>query len=208
MKCIINNEMLMEIIEDLSERLRVSDNELDCMKLYLADKNRSKRSIDEETNENELTTVAAEVSTDFSLYDDEATTMTSFDTVEDANEIKFNVIVKNNSSQEISNENEAAKSTNDEECKIYLQEVFKRITNYDYSLLNKEENRCVSNKITERDINNTIGFIILRQSNITDDQMNIRNERAKVLISTSIWNIMDCVDIFGFTDIVNNLLSK
>lgn len=215
-KCVITPEMVMEIIKDLSERLRVSDDEFDCIKLYLTDGRRGKRSVDAETKEEEIedTTIAAEdkFSTFLDLSYDETTTMEA----ENGSEMTSggitkleagNAIVKNNSSLEISSENETTKPTNDDKCSSLLLNVRERIANYQYSLLSDEENRCMSNKTSESDINNIFRFIVLRQSNLNDLQINERNEIVKTKISNIIWNVIDCSDIFGFKDIVD-MLSK
>lgn len=226
MKCIATKEMVFEIIEDLSTRLQVNDDEYNCIKWQLMADVRRKRSAIDELNANEIdvTTETAEdeafTTTDFSTMTFvELTTMTFQDETFDENNdlsnfedeskaTEENIIEKENSSFEFSNENETNEAKNNETCANHLQNIRSRIINYEISSLNLEENRCVSNKTSEDIVNTAFKFIASRRLNLTEAQTTERNEMMRNLIGTTVWNIIDCTDIFGFMDIVDNLFPK
>lgn len=176
MKCLVSEQMLMEIFRDFSAKLNVTDDEFICIERKLA--------VNDEAND---TTEEIESTT---------TDMDSEEVTSKYPEIDGNTILRLESSAELDSD----------DCDETLHKVESRISHFEFPSLDNIENRCMSEKVTKNDINSVLEFIVMRKTSTTEHDIIARNEKLRSLIAGHVWNIIECTDLFGFSSIIDNLL--
>lgn len=195
----------MEIFRDFSVKFKVDDEELECVRNHITRTEASTDSAIGTTEkasgtveyEDNLTTdsvIYATASLDYLVESTEASTETS------------NQIVKS-SSVESSMEQDTTTIPADSSCTDKLQKIESRISSYEFQSLTTEENSCMQNKLTEKEVESAYKYIALRNST-TSSEVDERNENLKYFILKTIENLIECTDMFGFTDVIDNLFPQ
>ena len=195
MECIMTKEMLMEIINDFSAKVKVDGKELNCIQKHLEELNLLDN---EETStnfaDNFIDQVTEETSTELSTeLEDETTNENLSDPLL---ELK-NRIVKR-SSKEFSPDT----LTEKESCSLLLHNLRFQITNFNFPSLNDEQNRCMSTQLNEKVIDLLYKFIAIRGSENASEQSELMSETFKNVIIEYTYAIVECTDMFAlFTNI-------
>lgn len=204
MKCVMSDQMLMEIFQDFSLKVHVSQEELECVKMHLRQSNEP-----EETTSFATDTFLTDTSDEVTV---ESTTVEDLTTFNPADiELGVETFVQGNQIFKLSSEAssvEESRSTLEEICANRLKDVRARITNFQFPSMNDEQNLCMTKQVTENDVTAVYHFIALRNSSKTIQETNERNENLKSLLIGYIWNVIECFDVFGFTDMIDNLLPR
>lgn len=95
----------------------------------------------------------------------------------------------------------------DEPCKSKLQAVRDRIRKFEFTSLDDQQNHCVSEHLTEKDLQTIFQYTVLKSASSVEE-VEKRNASLKEMIAASIWNIIECTDLFGFNEIIDALMPK
>jgi hypothetical protein len=161
MKCLMTEEIFVEIFNDFSVKMNVTDEEFKCIQRDLQ--------LLEGIVEGEEVT---------------------------GNEIKKASAVDNSVEVEAENQN----------CSKSLEKVGERIKAFEFPSLNLDQNKCMAEKTTADDVKSVFEFIVMKRASKTSGEVKARNEKLKGLVVGFVWNIIECTDIFGFYEIIENLL--
>lgn len=251
--CFMSDDISTGIIEDLSKKVKVSEDELKCIKKELIGKDLLSEELPDANSINvDETTIA------MTTFEDVTEHVTILPTTEDViqgferdeNEIledsyedippstekpemqetasvteeteKPEPQVEEKLAAEDSTEshdkglrfkrqNEIGKFQSDEEseeieltCEHLMQNVNDKIKLFEFSTLNHEENLCMSQLLTAGNFTMIHELIVFQKTPKLEDR---EKEIFLELIIGSIWNLIECTDIFGFKEFGDNMLT-
>lgn len=216
-KCIMTDQTFIEIFDDFSNKLKVDKVEFECIKLIM---------VGNSDGEEEMTTTEPAWDATYKKNDDVIEVGTTTENVEEISTTNENIeetfitdipstvdddsikslVYRNKISKVLSRESSMEPESN-EDCSLTITNVRARITNYEYSSLSKDENTCMAKKLSEKDINVIYEIIVTKDSVKTDD-IESKHHSLRKLISQTIWNLVECADIYGFVGIVDGLFPK
>ncbi|CRL07968.1 CLUMA_CG021214, isoform A [Clunio marinus] len=205
-KCLLTDEIVMNIFEDLSVKIQVDVDELNCINKAL-----DSQSSTISTNNSSVNDVNNEDQTTVKFDDyDEITTIKN-DGELSSSEIEIqngktsaNNFIRKNPTLNIKVVEDSKKT---EDCNIHLLNLYLRTSSYKYPSLTNEENQCMKASFTENDLITIFKLISLKHS-VVDSTTNSGEYQKKLLnelIVKTLWNLMECVDIFGFFDVISML---
>jgi len=181
MKCFMSAEMVMEIFENLSLKLQVDETEFKCIQ----------QTTQYGSNENDYTTTPEGIErTMYSneVYEERTTSIT----IEEHQ-------LMNDKSEKRSMDSESTLKTPQKACDLVLGRLNKRIATFHYSSFSDEQKLCMFHKTTKNNLLSLYNFIITRKSRQA-------NGMLYDVIAFTVWNYIECEDVFGLSDLLEDLL--
>ena len=230
-KCLINDEVVMEIFTDFSLKMNAHDDEFVCVEKFLNDLN----SFD---GENEVSALKNNEAFEKSSGIDEADTdlrdveksnfLDSFEvwtsTTADETTTDYFTVETTVHDGEFDNlrdlEAAASESKNtivkilksdyssesEESCNAILTALNLRIKEFQYPSMTLAQNKCMKSKFTAKDATAMYHFIALNKFSANANEVQNRNENLRSVLFHTISNIIECAEILKLSDIIDNLL--
>lgn len=202
MKCLMSDQMFMEIFHDFSAKLKVDDKEFECIRKKLSAENEINATTE---NANQLQVSATvENKEDFDYYTTETGRTSGEETTTTELITNINKIFKLSSEEFSSIKSEVLIG---QSCEHILSNVDLRVTTFNFASLSSDQNACMAKEVSEKDIENIYEFIVMNRTSQKNETA-ARNEKLRELLIGAIGAVIDCADIFGFNDVIDLLLPQ